>query len=143
MVVGVCRVYAGAVAWYSCGGRVARAVACVSDNWCGLHRVPGDNAASEVDVRALDAVVHDVHAHALARQLAVVVFAVDRAALGINPGRAHPHAQPLRATTSTWFSVSWSPGEESSLSSSDMSARWRQSTSIEETAGSLAMRAMV
>ena len=35
-----------------------------------------------------------------------------------------------------------SPGEEL-LSGSNMSARWRQSTSIEETAGSLAMSAMV
>eukprot|EP00964_Phaeocystis_antarctica_P115831 scaffold79826_cov60-Phaeocystis_antarctica.AAC.1 len=47
--------------------------------------------------------------------------------------RSRPQGAPactlsLRATASTW-SMSWSPGEESSLSGSEMSsARWRQST---------------
>eukprot|EP00964_Phaeocystis_antarctica_P097724 scaffold63803_cov58-Phaeocystis_antarctica.AAC.3 len=48
----------------------------------------------------------------------------------------------LRAAASTWC-MSWSPGEESSLSGGDMAGRTRQSYSIEETAGSLAMNAMV
>jgi len=60
--------------------------------------VPVDHAASEVVVRALNARVHDVHAHALARQVAVVVVVVDRAAVGVDavdaPRRAHVHAQP-------------------------------------------------
>eukprot|EP00964_Phaeocystis_antarctica_P163759 scaffold140543_cov127-Phaeocystis_antarctica.AAC.1 len=59
--------------------------------------------------------------------------------------RSMPQGAPtctlsLRATA-IW-SKSWSPGEEESLSGSDVSARWRQSTSIEETAGSSAMSAM-
>eukprot|EP00964_Phaeocystis_antarctica_P062772 scaffold37630_cov56-Phaeocystis_antarctica.AAC.1 len=59
------------------------------------HRVPVDHAASEVDVRALYARVHDVHAHALARQVAVVVCAVDHAVYVVDaPRRAHVHAQP-------------------------------------------------
>eukprot|EP00964_Phaeocystis_antarctica_P008148 scaffold4402_cov70-Phaeocystis_antarctica.AAC.1 len=65
---------------------------------CGPHRVPVDHAASEVVVRALNARVHDVHAHTLARQVAVVVVVVGRAAVGANavdaPRRAHLHAQP-------------------------------------------------
>ena len=67
-------------------------------DWCGPHRVPVDHAASEVVVRALHARVHDVHAHALARQVSVVVVVVGRAAVGVNaidaPRRAHLHAQP-------------------------------------------------
>ena len=62
------------------------------------HRVPVDHATSEVIVRALYARVHDVHAHALARQVSVVVVVVGRAAVGVNaidaPRRAHLHAQP-------------------------------------------------
>eukprot|EP00964_Phaeocystis_antarctica_P092353 scaffold59398_cov69-Phaeocystis_antarctica.AAC.3 len=61
-------------------------------------RVPGDHAASEVDVRALHARIHNVHAHAHTRQVAVVVVVVGRAAVGVNavdaPRRAHLHAQP-------------------------------------------------
>ena len=44
------------------------------------HRVPADHATSEVLVRALHARVDDVHAHAAARQVAIIVDAVDRAA---------------------------------------------------------------
>ena len=63
------------------GGCGLWACACKSSDWCGLsHRVPGNHATSEVIVRALHASVYDVHAHAHARQVAVVVFAVDRAA---------------------------------------------------------------
>ena len=61
--------------------------------------------------------------------------------------RSMPHGAPacmlsLRDTASTW-PMPWSPGEEESLLGSDMSARKRQSQAIEETAGSLAMSAMV
>eukprot|EP00964_Phaeocystis_antarctica_P110386 scaffold74753_cov74-Phaeocystis_antarctica.AAC.1 len=92
-VVGVCWGACGIVAGgrVACGGRI-----------CGRrlvrpHCVPVDHATSEVIVRALNARVHDVHAHALARQVAVVVVVVDRAAVGVNavdaPRRAHLHAQ--------------------------------------------------
>ena len=47
------------------------------------HRVPVDHATSKVIVRALNARVHDVHAHALARQVAVVKAAINRAAVGV------------------------------------------------------------
>eukprot|EP00964_Phaeocystis_antarctica_P047200 scaffold27294_cov59-Phaeocystis_antarctica.AAC.2 len=67
-----------------CGRRLARP-----------HRVPVDHAASEVDVRALYARIHDIHAHALARQIAVVVCVVDHAVYVVDaPRRAHVHAQP-------------------------------------------------
>ena len=49
----------------------------------------------------------------------------------------------IRADVSLSLRMSWSPGEEESLSGSDVSARCRQSTSIEETAGSSAMNAMI
>ena len=70
--------------WGSAGARGIIAV--VGGGVCGRrlarpHRVPVDHAASEVDVRALYARVHDIHAHALARQIAVVVSTVDPAAL--------------------------------------------------------------
>ena len=42
--------------------------------------MPVDHATSEVDVRALDARVHDVNTHTLTSKVAVVVLAVDRAA---------------------------------------------------------------
>ena len=48
-------------------------------SWCGPHRVPVDHATSEVDVRVLDARVHDVNTHTLTSKVAVVVLAVDRA----------------------------------------------------------------
>ena len=67
-----------------CGRRLVRS-----------HRVPVDHATSEVIVRALYARVHDVHAHALARQVAVVVCVVDHAVYAVDaPRRAHVHAQP-------------------------------------------------
>ena len=61
-------------------------------------RVPADHATCKVLVRALHARVDDVHAHARARQVAIVEDAIDRAAVGVNaidaPRRAHLHAQP-------------------------------------------------
>ena len=107
-VVGVCwgARYCSRWARVACGGRIYA-------DWCGPHRVPGDNATSEVIVRAQHACVHDVHAHALARQVAVVIAAVDgphqlppcaiwvaasftKSAIDAvdAPGRALLHAQP-------------------------------------------------
>ena len=54
--------------------------------------------------------------------------------------RSMPHGAPACTLS---LRMSWSPGEEESLSVSDVSARSRQSTSIEETAGSSAMSAMI
>ena len=68
---------------YICGRRLV----------CGPHRVPVDQAASEINIQ-LYARVCDVHAHALACQVAVVIAAVDRAAcvpgasdVGERPGK--------------------------------------------------------
>ena len=55
--------------------------------------MPIDHATCEVNVRALYSRVDDVHAHTLARQVAIVIAAVDRAACagardeGKRPGR--------------------------------------------------------
>ena len=77
------RAVSGLLSVYVCAG--ARAV--VSEGCARVrrqplrpHRVPADHATSEVLVRALHARVDNVHAHAAARQVAIIVDAVDRAA---------------------------------------------------------------
>ena len=62
--------------WYSVGRMCVRLAA----RPVRPHRVPADHATSEVLVRALHARVNDVHAHAAAREVAIIVDAVDRAA---------------------------------------------------------------
>ena len=82
-------------AWCVAGaGRMASAVGDYSSApIVRPHRVPVDHATCKVNVRALYTRVDDVHAHALARQIAVVIAAVDRAACagardeGKRPGR--------------------------------------------------------
>ena len=87
------------VLWVGCAG--ARVV--VSDAVCGRrrpvrpHRVPADHATSKVLVRGLHARVDDVHAHAAARQVAIIVDAVDRAACV--PGASEEGKRPAAATT--------------------------------------------
>ena len=61
------------------------------------HRVPADHATSEVLVRALHARVDDVHAHAAARQVAIIVDAVDRAACV--PGASDEGKRPAAGRT--------------------------------------------
>ena len=56
------------------------------------HRVPADHATSEVLVRALHARVDDVHAHTAARQVSIIVDAVDRAACA--PGASDEGKRP-------------------------------------------------
>ena len=66
------------------GARVVVSEGCVCavgrETRASSHRVPADHATSEVLVRALHARVNDVHAHAAAREVAIIVDAVDRAA---------------------------------------------------------------
>ena len=61
------------------------------------RRVTADHATSEVDVRALHTIIDDVHAHAAARQVAIIVDAVDRAACA--PGASDEGKMPAAGRT--------------------------------------------
>ena len=68
------------VCWGACSSIVRLYCVRLAATRVRPHRVPADHTTSEVLVRALHSRVDDVHAHAAARQVAIIVDAVDRGA---------------------------------------------------------------
>ena len=85
------------VCWGACSSIVKGYTVCGWRRPVRPHRVPADHTTSEVLVRALHARVDDVHAHAAAREVAIIVDAVDRAACV--PGASDEAKKPAAGRT--------------------------------------------